>query len=244
MSKLMQEGNNYFIKNKKNFSPMNLEANFLSSVFSFAYEMTFGKTGEHRKYRSGGTVNRRNGEIFCDTFQGKLAEFFVYQSFKNLGIDCPMPDLETWELGKWDNEDFLINGKLINVKSMAFFSNLLLLETKDWDQQGKYIPNNKSYDFFVTVRVKPELKKEFKLHKILYSDIVPEQRLRSIIEKQDFVADIPGFVKGSFLKQKIKEKQILPKSAMLNGSMKMDAENYYVMSTDFEDFFKIKEYLC
>ena len=244
MSKLMQEGNNYFIRNKKKFSPINLETNYLSSVFSFAYEMTFGKAGEHRKYRSGGTANRRNGEIFCDTFQGKLAEFFVYQSFKKLGIDCPMPDLATWDLGKWDSEDFLINGKLINVKSMAFFSNLLLLETKDWDQQGKYIPNNKSYDFFVTVRVRPELKKEFKLQKILYSDIVPEQRLRSIIEKQDFVADIPGFVKGSFLKQKIKEKQILPKSAMLNGSMKMDAENYYVMSTDFEDFFKIKEYLC
>ena len=45
-----------------------------------------------------------------------------------------------WEKGKWDDQDFVINDSEISLKSMAFFSNPLLLETKNWDLQGNYIP--------------------------------------------------------------------------------------------------------
>ena len=121
--------------------------------------MTFGKSGEHRKYRSGGSHLRKNGEIFCDTFQGKLAEFFVYKELTSMGINCPKTCIEKWGLGTRDDDDFSINNTSINIKSMAFFSNLLLLKTKDWDISGKYIPNSKYYDYFVVVRIKPELKK-------------------------------------------------------------------------------------
>ena len=76
-----------------------------------------------------------------------------------MGINCQNPCIEKWGLGTWDHEDFFINISLINVKSMAFFSNLLLSETKDWDMSGKYIPNSKYYDYFVVVRIKSELKK-------------------------------------------------------------------------------------
>ena len=160
-----------------------------------------------------------------------------------MGINCPKPDIEKWELGKWDDEDFSINHKLINVKSMAFFSNLLLLETKDWDDEGLYIPNDKLYDYFVVVRIKPELKKEFRTQRMLYSNDTSINKIKSILERQTFYADIPGYVTNAFLKEKIQEKQILPKGAMLNGRIKMDAENFYILSTDFEEFNSIKEHL-
>jgi len=237
------DGQNFFIPNTKTFIPTEIKRDYVNETLDFAYAMTFGRDGEHRKYRSGGSHTRKNGEVFCDTFQGKLAEYFVYQKLTSIGVDCPKPDIEKWGLGKWDDEDFSINNNLINVKSMAFFSNLLLLETKDWDETGKYIPNNKSYDYFFVVRIKPELKKEFKNQRMLYSDDISLERIKSILEKQSFFADIPGYVTNSFLKEKIQAKQILPKGSMLNGRIKMDAENYYVLSIDLEEFDNIKQYL-
>jgi len=238
-----KNGHDFFIPMNKRFNPTEIEKDYVNQTLYFAYDMTFGKEGEHRKYRSGGTHRRKNGEIFCDTFQGKLAEYFVYQKMIDMQINCHEPDTERWELGTWDDADFSINHKLISVKSMAFFSNLLLLETKDWDEKGTYIPNNKSYDYFVVVRVKPELKKEFRMQRMLYSNDISMSKIKSVLEKLKFLADIPGYVTKTFLKEKIQEKQILPKGAMLNGRIEMDAENYYIVSSDFEEFNKIKENL-
>ena len=238
-----KDGHNFFIPATKVFNPNEIKRDYVNETLNFAYAMTFGNDGEHRKYRSGGSHTRKNGEVFCDTFQGKLAEYFVYQKLTSMGVDCPKPDIEKWGLGKWDDEDFSINNKLINVKSMAFFSNLLLLETKDWDKTGKYIPNNKSYDYFFVVRIKPELKKEFRNQRMLYSNEISFERIKSIFDKQTFFADIPGYVNNSFLKEKIQEKQILPKGSMLNDRIKMDAENFYIVSNDFEEFDNIKQFL-
>jgi len=238
-----KDGNSFYIPRTKNFNPIEIKRDYVNETLDFAYAMTFGKDGEHRRYRSGGTHTRKNGEIFCDTFQGKLAEYFVYQRLKSMGINCPRPDIEKWGLGKWDDEDFLINNKLINVKSMAFFSNLLLLETKDWDKNGLYIPNNKYYDYFIVVRIKPELKKEFRIKRMLYSNDIGYERIKSLFEKLSFFADTPGYITSAFLKEKIQEKQILPKGSMLNGRIKMDAENYYILSVDFEEFNNIQKHL-
>lgn len=235
--------NNFFIPRAKTFNPTQIERKYVNETLDFAYAMTFGKDGEHRKYRSGGSHRRKNGEVFCDTFQGKLAEYFVYQELISIGVDCPKPGIDKWGLGKWDDEDFVINNKLINVKSMAFFSNLLLLETKDWDETGKYIPNNKSYDYFFVVRIKPDLKKEFRNQRMLYSDHISLERIKSTLERQSFFADLPGYITNLFLKEKIQEKQILPKGSILNGRIKMDAENFYILSSDFEEFKNVKEFL-
>jgi len=238
-----KDGNSFYIPRTKNFNPIEIKRDYVNETLDFAYAMTFGKDGEHRRYRSGGTHTRKNGEIFCDTFQGKLAEYFVFQRLESMGINCPRPDIEKWGLGKWDDEDFLINNKLINVKSMAFFSNLLLLETKDWDKNGLYIPNNKYYDYFIVVRIKPELKKEFRIKRMLYSNDIGYEIIKSLLEKLSFFADTPGYITSAFLREKIRKRQILPKNSMLNGRIKMDAENYYILSIDFEEFNNIQQHL-
>ena len=231
---------NFFIEKKKTFVPTNIRKEFIQTVTNFAYGMTFGKDGEHRSYRSGGTKKRKNGEIFCDTFQGKLAEFFVYQSLKNLGIDCSKPDLSQWNLGVWDDSDFSINGKSISVKSMAYFSNLLLLESKDLKNDGTYIPNQKQYDFFIVVRIKPDLKSIFRSNRILYSDNLELSRVNDLMTDLYFSADIPGYINLEMLQCAINDNLVLTKGSLLNGKTKMDAENYYVSSSDFLDFSDIK----
>ena len=67
-------------------------------MLKFAYAMTFGKSGEHRRYRSEGSHLRRNGEIFWDTFQGKLAKFFVYSGLTSMS---KLPKTQYLEMGTW-----------------------------------------------------------------------------------------------------------------------------------------------
>tara|TARA_B100000287_G_C20480368_1_gene720886 strand:+ start:87 stop:824 length:738 start_codon:yes stop_codon:yes gene_type:complete len=236
-------GKDFYIPVKTKFSPKKIKSDHVEKAFNFAYGMTFGQEGAHRRTRSGGSHQRKNGEIFCDTFQGKLAEYVVYQTFSEMGVTCPEPDTKKWNLGKWDDADFIINQKSINVKSMAFFSNLLLLETKDWDKIGTYLPNNKNYDYFLIVRIQPEIKAKFRQQRMLYSDDISFNEITKLINKQSFSADIPGFINNAFLKQIIQKKQILPKGSMLNGRTKMDAENFYILSCDFIELTKITDLL-
>lgn len=234
---------NFYIPQKVFFETNPINKLHIAEVLDFSYDMTFGKKGEHRNYRSGGTHYRKNGEIFCDTFQGKLAEFFFFDLLTKLGVSCPKPETERWNKGKWDDQDFIVNNKIINIKSMASFSNLLLLETKDWDLEGIYIPNQKKYDLFVVVRIKPDLKSVFKSKRILYSNILDEKDVKDIVKEIKFEADIPGFVTHKKLVEVIKEKQILPQGTMLNGRTKMDAENYYILSNDFDKIENLKQIL-
>ena len=227
---------NFYIPRKKVFSPILIKKSYIDEVLKFSFNMTFGQDGEHRNHRSGGQYHRKKGEIFCDTLQGKLGEFFVYQNIKNTGLISNKPDTQTWNLGKWDDVDLLINGKNINIKSMAHFSNLLLLETRDWETDGTYTPNKKVYDYFVIVRIKPDLKSIFKKNRILYSNNIGMSEIQTIFSDIEFQGDIPGFITNKKLVEVIKGNQILPQGSMLNGKVKMDAENYYVISSDFDDF--------
>lgn len=79
MNRLTQNGNSFSINNSKSFqNPVAFQAETIEKVFNFAYEMSFGD-GEHRDHRTGGSLNRKKGQIFINTFQGKLSELAVYK---------------------------------------------------------------------------------------------------------------------------------------------------------------------
>ncbi len=121
--------------------------------------MCFGD-GHHRANRSGGDLERNSFRFSAILSKGKLAELVLHaNSCKQESVSGENPDLEMHGEGIWDDSDLVANGKKINVKSGAFFSNLLLLETKDWNENGEYIPNANSdatniYDYFVFVQNK------------------------------------------------------------------------------------------
>ena len=202
MTKLRKDGINYFINKKTPFLGCKIDKSSIVKSLDFSLKMSYGD-GFHREYRSGGTINRTNIEVLSNTFQGKLSEFCVIDYLNKYGL----------------------NIEKINIKSCSYFSNLLLLEKKDWNSKGHYIPNLSSsfyeYDYFILVRIKDDIKSILK--KINTSQ--PKEFIIDSIRKT-------GYFTTKTLIHIINNKYLLPKDSFLNGKIKMDASNYYLQSGD------------
>lgn len=237
LNKLEERHDGLYITRRREFSRIGRFKDIsISKAIDFAYDMSFGKNGEHRNHRSGGVHKRKNGEIFANTFQGKLSEFAIYNSLYKKCGDIQEPDLDTYGLGEWDNCDFEVNSKKISVKSTKSFGNLMLLETKDWNKDGEYIPNiskgTSLYDIFILVRINPFCEDLLKRMKALYSNEVEKDKLIKEIRTKEWEYDIPGFITREDLMYAIRNNYIINQGDMLNGKTKMDAENYYVQAGD------------
>lgn len=245
MKKMKVDGKNQYFTSIKPFSKKySLKNSTILQVFDFSYKMTFGAEGEHRNHRSGGTHKRKLGEIFADTFQGKLSEFAVYNSlFKDFKIN--VPDLGVWQLGEWDNVDLIANDLRLSIKSTKAFGQLLLLETKDWDNEGRYLPNKEkdeeNYDAFILVRIRPYCVDILKKLKLYYSNFADYNKLKDEICSLTWEYDIPGFVWHNELVSAIKDKMIIYQGDMLNEKTRMDAENYYIQAGDLHPLEELKK---
>lgn len=246
--KLIYDDEIYTIRHKKRFiSNINISSNFFNKAFSHAYNMTFGQRGSHRNHRSGGSHCRNNEEIFTDAFQGKLAEFAVYQYFINNNIELEEPDVSVHGDNIWDDYDLKVKNYVINIKSTKFYSNLLLLETYDWDEEGHYRPNlyrsDNKYDFFILVRIKPDISKFLKGHNPDFSD---ESNLRNLFKEDSFKYNIVGFITNNELKQIINLNYKIERGNYLNRKAsytRLDADNYYIQSGDFHEIDELIKFL-
>ena len=248
--KLDKKNNTMTVINKKEFSKKSeLGGTTIRSIIDFAYGMSFGQDGKHRANRSGGTHIRKNGEIFVNVFQGKLSECAFYNlMFENIDEKyISKPDFAMYQLGDWDNVDFTIKEKKISIKSAKWFSNLLLLEKKDWNEKGQYIPNlnrsTASYDFFVLVRINPSCEQIFKRNKWLYSESVNKSDITEALLRENWCYDSPGYITHDQLLYVIRNNHIIEKDTLLNGTVIMDATNYYVQSGDLTDISRLIENL-
>ncbi len=243
--RIEKETNGYYVQDKKRFSAY---ARMLSSdkdeSFKFAYGMSYGQEGEHRAHRTGGTINRTLGQIFINTFQGKMAEYALYRYFERKNILIDKPDTEQHKLGVWDSFDLSCQEKHISIKSTKEYGDLLLLETGDWNDDGEYIPNqnigNVRYDYTCLVRFSPDGEKIMRENGLLWQrdKDVPGNIREILIEKVrdiDWKYDFPGFIFYSELVKMIRDRHVIPKGAMLNGKTKMDAENYYFQTGNMHD---------
>lgn len=203
--------------------------------FEFSYEMAFGE-GQHRNIRSGGERKRKAGEIFIDTFQGKAAEYAMYRYLLGHGIETTKPDLSIEGYGIWDSFDLEYGNLHIAVKSTKFYGNLLLLETRDWDENGEYIPNREmginKYDMLILIRISPDAEAEMKNKVLLYEEKCEKILLQDLLYNLKWKYNIAGYVTNKDLVRLIQKKYILPKNSLLNGKIRMDAENYYVQAGD------------
>lgn len=226
--KLTKYDSIYFINSKVLFHPQPIQPSILNTSFEFAYNMAFGE-GHHRNHRTGGTEQRSAIDIFKNTLQGKIAEGIAFEVLASHGIKCEPIDYSIHGEGVWDDSDLEYKGKRISVKSSAYFSNLLLLETNDWDLDGSYKPNsnkaqsNSYYDYFILVRIKPNTNSFFNTEK-------EKEILKASVLNHKWTYDIPGCCSLKTLKHIITNDYILPQGALLNGKTKMDAENYYIQT--------------
>lgn len=256
--KLKREGNCYSINNelgKKNFAALDyFSKEEIDAVFDFAYKMTFGKEGEHKGIRTGGTHDRCMGGKFADTFQGKLGELAVFKQASKLGLNPSALDYTVGGLGYWDHMDMTINGRNVSIKSTKERGQLLLLETGDWDNEGNYrhakdengsvVPV--SYDFNIFARISPVCEYILKDNNLFESNDVSYDQLRAVVG-DDWAYDIPGFITKEDLCDLIADGYILPKNSYLslNGKKytRMDAENYYVRAADMHSLSQLPEYI-
>ena len=248
MTPMDVHGNVYNINAKKPYYGNSVSADDFSRAFEFAYEMAFG-SGHHKCYRAGGNLHRRAGEIFCNTFQGKLAELGLYESLLYQGIICDEPDFGVYGFGEWDSFDLKANGRTISVKSAAFFSNLLLNEASVYDRDGNYTPNLKSgkpgsYDYYALVRVSPDVKSLFRRERLLYEDRIEKDRILELLNREPaWTYDVTGWIEHREFVEAIREMRIIPKGSLLNGRIQMDADNYYVQSGDMHPLPELTERL-
>jgi hypothetical protein len=231
--KLDKDGDKYQTSKKVSFKPSIVNAHIIDLSFEFAYEMALG-SGHHRNHRTGGQELRAPVEIFRNTLQGKIAEGVFYNYLSKNGIRCDKVDYSIHGKGVWDDTDIVYKEKKISIKSAAFFSNLLLLESQDWDSEGRYLPNILNsegadfYDYFVLIRIKPNTTPLFK-------GSISKQDLRNEIDSNKWYYDIPGCCSDRTLKFIIESNYILPKNSFLNGKTRMDAENYYIQCDDLKN---------
>lgn len=236
MNKMLISGNVYNNQYRRPFNGTPIDNKQLEESKDFAYAMCFG-AGHHRAHRTGGQFNRKAGEQFCNTFQGKLAEVVLRNHLIKNGLDCGEPDFAVYGEGIWDDSDLIVSGKSLSIKSAAFFSNLLLLESRDYDEEGNYLPNlnigaTASYDYYVLVRIKPDIKGLFRKNRLLYSNDISKEQIDAIINSERWYYDIAGWISHDEFVSVIRDKNIIPQNAMLNGTVRMDAENYYIQSGD------------
>lgn len=234
---LLIEGQNYTVIDKRRFLAYAMMLNLdKAKCFDFAYGMSYGEEGKHRVNRSGGTLHRTKGQIFINTFQGKMGEYAIYRYLLSKNIQLPEPDCRKFDLGRWDSFDLICQDKHISIKTTKSFGNLLLLETKDWNDNGEYIPNINEgdcrYDYTLLVRFSPDGEGIMKENGLLdqKDEEVPSNIKEILIEKVrnvEWKFDFPGFIYYSEMVRMIRERRIIPKRAKLNGKVPMDAENYY-----------------
>ena len=116
-----------------------------------------------------------------------------------------------------------------------------MLETKDWDDNGRYIPNisvdGGEYDYFILTRVDPDGESIIKKNRLYYSNTVNGgiDTLMNYLLNNEWKFDIVGYVTTDDLVKVINENIIIKQGSYLNRYTKMDAENYYIQSGDMGD---------
>jgi hypothetical protein len=208
---------------------------YFSTCFDFAYRMTFGLDGSHRDHRSGGIHNRKMGEVFANTLQGKLSEFGMRDMFSSLGQQVSQPCTEVWGKGRWDSFDLVLNNKHISIKSTTHFGNLLLLEAEDFDEHARYLPNRinggvAKPEFHVLTRIAPDCKSILKSKRWLYTDCVDRSLLFEFLQQSNWLMDCPGYINDADLMFLISNHFRINRGDKLNGRINMDADNYYCQS--------------
>lgn len=218
----------------------------VQKVLDFSLDMAYGE-GHHRDHRQGGEHKRTPNEIFISDIQGKLAEYAVYYCLKDYGLEMNEPNLDVYGENVWDSVDIDCNGKHISIKSTKDFGQLLLLEKKDWDESGRYIPNIKipnkvaEYDYHILVRISPSCEDLLRARKLFYGTEIPEDVIEMLI-KQKWTYSMPRFITREELITLIKKNFVLKAGEYFNRT-KMDATNYYVKAYDMHKLFEIKDKL-
>lgn len=207
-----------------------------SDIFDFACDMAYGN-GHHRANRSGGSIKRHPDTIFQNVFEGKIGEFALYRHLEKNGILVTPPDCSVHKKGVWDGGDFQFRNSFeLSVKTSKHFSQLLLLESKDYNvnqETGRvvYLPDNHTPDAIIFMRTCNDMR-DFLKNKDNWKPIRECKKEMYIASK--ITCEVTGYITNKDLKNLIEHDFIIKKGSYLNGKTKMDADNYYIPAKDMK----------
>ncbi len=211
----------YLIKNKKRFNGSPVRFAHKEKSSEFALKMVLNSS--HRVFRSGGASKRDEQEVLINTFQGKLAEYVVQDILTSFNLECSEPDNVDYGNNVWDDRDLLVGGSAISIKSMSYFSNLLLLETKDYDEFGNYRHHHGSdYEYIIIVRFRPDIKMTLGNNNNGIKDIA------KTLVALDLEFDIPAVCSRKTVAYIIQHGYVLPQGSTIGKSTRLDANNFYI----------------
>lgn len=99
------------------------------------------------------------------------------------------------------------------------------------------------YDIILLIRLNPSCEELLKKLKLFRSDTSDYEDLKRVILSQKWAYNFVGYITRDDLKYIINNKYVLPRNALLNGRMPMDAENYYVQAGDMRSVSELPELL-
>lgn len=156
---------------------------FTNKELALCYRFSQEMIGNHNKDI---IMEREDWEVFRDDFRGKLGEValrkYIVKNFPNANIVGDI-DYSVTPLGRWDIVDLQVNGLYINVKSVKQKSNFLMVETKRYNNDGKYAYKNNDdnevkIDAYVLVRVTVE--PDMTVDTMKFTDVSQLKRNRTI----------------------------------------------------------------
>lgn len=233
----------YQTNSVKTLKPIVVPENYVIDCAQFSYDMTFGKKGEHKNGMDGSTYVRSDSEIFAHAFQGKMAEFAIYDYVKKHGVDISKPNIEVFKKGKWDNCDLESGNDTISVKSTPGYMKFLKLNYADYELDGAYKYGYGKYkydDYIAYARVLPNINSMMRnslgtIDALIKTDSLTASDLERLITNETWKADLTGYItREQFREEVIGNDQVVEKDDMVDG-FKMFSKIYYAQSGDLSD---------
>lgn len=208
------------------------------------------------KRTNGSHSKRNNGEIFKDVYIGKIAEIALYKYLSKYG-EAAEPNLtEPGGYGNSDTVDMLWENKHISIKCTQKTSNLMLLQTGQYDEKGCYLPNIKRellpqyFDYHVLCKYEVlENSANWESNiKFAMKDIITEsemEQLKVLMDKLSWKVRIVGYLShDELVNNVIQNGMIVYADDPNNGLFRsfgtkgysartcVDVDNYYVQTGD------------
>lgn len=251
-----KEGHKYYYPLRKVFSSE--IGIFTRSEIEQATKFAFAMLGNARPSSHGGEREREDWEIFINQLEGKLGEIAVFRQALKFGYN-PSLDFTVTSRFSWDKGDLILEKvptnsneadfyekRTVQIKTSKSFSQMMLLEVKDYNIDGTYKHTEDGcdsiiYDSFVAQRLNRSWTNVIKqLKKLFYEnddDIIVELLVNVQVGYDSaYMIDREKFKEVIQRKQVLRAGEGIATKANVPKSTIIEVDNYVIPLSEMKKF--------